>query len=95
MTPSVALVDNELLNSLIAKIEVMGIRFEQISKELNETKSPYMDTQAVMEYTGFKKTWVNDNKHKIGYRMVGGELRFKRKEVESFMEESNFNSRKK
>jgi hypothetical protein len=92
--PNVAIVDNSLLRELIAEIKVMGERVDRITTQLKEAKKPYLNVQELMELTGFGKTWVNDNKHVIGFSTVGGCLRFKRKDVEALMEENYFKAKK-
>lgn len=93
--PDVAIVDNQLLTNLIEKIDNMGSYVEELKSELSQKSKTYLDTQEVMELTGFKKTWVNENKHLIGFSSVGGCLRFKRKDVEEFMEQNYFKAKKR
>lgn len=38
------------------------------------------------DLTGFGKSWLNENKQDIGFTMIGGCLRFKRKDVEEFID---------
>jgi len=93
--PEVAIVDNQLLTSLIAKIDNMGSYIEELKAEAKQKTKPYLTAQELMEITGFGKTWVNDNKHLIGFSSVGGCLRFKRKDVEEFMEQNYFKAKRK
>ena len=93
--PTVAVVDDHLLKTLIIEIKTMGERVNQITSELKQAKKPYLTAQELMEFTGFGKTWVNDNKQLIGYTTVGGCLRFRRTDVENFMEENYFKVKQK
>lgn len=91
----VAIVDNEVFQSLIAKIENVEKRFNEVSEELKNSKKPYMTAQEVMDYTGFSRDWITDHKHDIGCSTRGGQLKFKRKDVEDFMEEGYFKAKRK
>jgi hypothetical protein len=92
--PEVAIVDNRILLNLISKIEEMGNYVEELKAEAKSKQKPYLTAQELMELTGFGKTWVNDNKQLIGFTTVGGCLRFKRKDVEDFMEQNYFKAKK-
>jgi hypothetical protein len=91
--PNIAVVDNSLLRELISEIKITRDRVNKITEELKQAKKPYLSAQELMEFTGFGKTWVNDNKQLIGFTMAGGCLRFKRKDVEEFMEANYFKAR--
>ena len=93
--PEVAIVDNQILNNLISEISGMKSFIEEMKAELKQKTKPYLTAQELMEITGFGKTWVNDNKHLIGFSSVGGCLRFKRKDVEEFMDQNYFKAKKR
>ena len=82
------------LLELIQKITHLSERVEAMHLELKDTKKPYLNTKEVMEITGFSKTWLNSNKHDIGCSVVGGELRFKRKDLEEYMSQNYFKTKK-
>jgi hypothetical protein len=89
----VSIVETETLQSLINKFETLQTTVVNIAAELKDSRKPYLTAQEVMEITAFGKTWLNDNKQDIGYSMVGGELRFKRKDLESYMESNYFKTK--
>lgn len=91
----VAIVDNELLTNLIAKIENVEKLFKEVSQELKDAKKPYMTAQEVMDFTGFSRDWITDHKHDIGCSVRSGQLKFRRKDVEEFMEEGYHKVRKR
>ena len=90
----VTIIETEALNALFAKIETMSDQFNQIAQELKESKSPYMNSKQVMEITGHGKTWLNDNKHLIGFSKDNGQLKFKRSDVIEFMESGYYKKKK-
>lgn len=89
----ISLVETHTLQALIS--EVRGLRETVVSTiaELSETKKPYLTPQDLMQITGFGKSWINDNKQDIGFTMIGGCLRFKRKDVEAYMEQNYFKTK--
>ena len=90
----VSIIETAALQQLMESIEDLKHTVMSTIAELKQTKSPYMTAQELMEFTKFKKDWVNDNKQLIGYRMVSGQLRFKRSDVIEFMEQNYFKSKK-
>lgn len=88
--PQVAIIDNELIETLIAKIQTLDAYVRELKADVDTKSKPYLSSQDLMELTGFGKTWINDNKQFIGYSTVGGCLRFKRSDVEEFMSENYF-----
>ena len=46
-----------------------------------------MNTQEVIELTGFGIDWVNNHKKEIGCSNVSKAIRLKRKDVEEYMEQ--------
>lgn len=93
MIPGVTLIETEVLQALIGSVEELKMTVMETISELKDTKSPYMTAQELMEFTKFKKDWVNDNKQLIGYRLVSGQLRFKRSDVIDFMEQNYFKTK--
>jgi len=89
----VTIIETGKLNELIAGIETLKITTLTAIKELKESKKPYLNVAETMELTGFSKAWVNNNKAKIGFCSVEGSIRFKRSDVESFMNNRYFKSK--
>lgn len=89
----VSLVETQTLNLLIEKVENLQEFVTNISAELKDAKKPYLSVQEVMELTGFSIDWVNDHKQDIGYSNIGRTIRFKRKDVEAYMEQNYFKSK--
>lgn len=90
IAPGMTLVDSGLLQSLITQVRELQTTVLNTVAELKDTKKPYLSAQEVMELTGFGKTWLNDNKQHVGFTTIGGCLRFKRKDVEEFIETNYF-----
>jgi hypothetical protein len=86
-------VETEVLQALIVKLDRVEKLFTDTAAQLKETKKPYLTAQEVMEVTGFGKSWLNDNKQNIGFSTVGGCLRFKRSDVEAFMSTNYFKTK--
>lgn len=86
----VSLVETKVLQALIGSISELKDTVMSTVAELKDAKKPYLTANELMEMTGFGKTWVNDNKHIIGFSTIGGCLRFKRKDVVEFMEENYY-----
>lgn len=93
--PGMALVDAGMLTTLIEQLQATNRRVEEMAAELKETKKPWLTAHEVQEMTGFGKTWLNDNKQVIGFSTVGGCLRFKRSDVEDFIEANYFKVKSK
>lgn len=82
----VSIVETHTLEALINEVRDMREFVKQTAAELSDTRKPYLSTQEVMQLTGFSLDWVNDHKSDIGFSNVGRTIRFKRKDVEAFME---------
>lgn len=89
----VSIIETATLERLINKLDNMESVFTSTIAQLKSTKKPYYTAQEVMEVTGFGKTWLNDNKQYIGFSNVGGCLRFKREDVEEFMNTNYFKAK--
>lgn len=93
-TPQVAIIDNQLIENLISKINSLDAYVNELKTEVEVKSKPYLSTQDLMELTGFSSKWVIDNKSKIGYTEIGSQLRFKRKDVERFIEQNYIKPKK-
>ncbi len=82
----VSLIESSVLQSLISEVQNLRSTVLETISELKDARSPYLTTQEVMDMTKFGKTWVNQNKHIIGCSTPNGQLRFKRKDVEAYIE---------
>jgi excisionase family DNA binding protein len=91
----VTIIETETLNALIGSIEDLKHTVLSTIAELKTLKDPYMTTQEVAAYTKFGKKWVQDNKDKIGRSMPGNHCRFKRSDVEAFMEDGYYKIKKR
>jgi hypothetical protein len=89
----ITLVETETLNQLIGEVRDMKAFVAKAAYELSESKKPYLSVTEAMQFTGFGKSWVMENKHLIGYSTVGGCLRFKRKDIEAYMEANYFKAK--
>jgi excisionase family DNA binding protein len=91
----VTLIETAALQDLIGSIERMELIVTSTVAELKKSKNPYLTTADVTELTGFGPKWVQDNKAAIGFSMIGNHCRFKRSDVEEFMEQNYFKSKKR
>ncbi len=91
----ITLFETPAVLELLEKITQLSERVEAMHLELRDTKKPYLTSHEVMGITGFSKNWLNDNKQDIGFSMVGGCLRFKRKDLEEYMESNYFKTKVK
>jgi predicted DNA-binding transcriptional regulator AlpA len=91
----VSIVETETLMQLVNTVESLKSTVIGMAAELKDTKKPYLSAQEVMAITGFGKTWLNDNKQDIGFSIVGGSLRFKRKDLEEYMEQNYFKTKRR
>jgi hypothetical protein len=90
----VSIVPTETLQALIFEIQDLKMTVMSTIAELQESKSPYMNSRQVMEITSNGKTWLNDNKDLIGFSKKNGRLRFKRSDVIEFIESGYHKKRK-
>jgi hypothetical protein len=81
----ISLVETASLQALITSIEDMKMTVVSTMEELKNAKKDYLTVREVMEITGFTKQWVTNYKQNIGFTCVGSHLRFKRQDVEDFM----------
>jgi len=76
----------EYLKELISKVEAMTKIVEALDEELKGTRKPYLTLREASAIIGYGTKWVDDHKFDIGCSSVGGQVRFKRKDVDWFME---------
>lgn len=86
----ITIIETSVFQELISKIDSMRDILETLDQELKDTRKPYLTIQDVMQLTGFGIDWVNDHKGDIGYFNVGRSIRFKRKDVQEYMEGHSF-----
>lgn len=95
IAPGMALVAEQLIVDLVNKIDATSRRVEELAAELKDSRKPYLTAIEVQELTGFGKSWLNDNKQDIGFTTIGGCLRFKRKDVEEYIEANYYKVKSK
>lgn len=76
------IVETEEFHGVLSKLE----RIERFLNSLQESQKTWMSIKEVCEYLGKGSTWVDQNKEVIGFSRAGGEIRFKRKDVDAYME---------
>lgn len=90
----VTIVETEVLENLVHNVTEMHNLFKStviaLKDELKEAKKPWMTSKEVCEYLGKGSTWVDMNKEEIGFAKAGGEIRFRRKDVEAYLESRYF-----
>ena len=89
----VTLFETPVVLELIEKITQLSERVEAMHAELTEARKPYLNGKEVMALTGFGHNWLDQNKQHIGYSKMSGCLRFKRKDVEAYMEQNYFKTK--
>ena len=84
-----------MLQRVFDRLDLLSEQFTTLVDELREAKSPYMNSKQVMEITGNGKTWLNENKHLIGFSKNNGQLMFKRSDVMEFIERDYYKKSRK
>jgi hypothetical protein len=56
--PQVAIIDNELIETLISNIQTLDAYIRQLKADVDSKSKPYLSTQELMELTGFSSKWV-------------------------------------
>lgn len=83
------IIETEVLSGIFKKLE----KIEAFVKETETAKKPWMSLKEVCEYMGKGSTWVDMNKASIGFTKAGGEIRFKRKDVDAYLESRYYKSK--
>ena len=86
----ISIIETATLKDLIFQLQDLKQTVSVALSDLKEKSKPYITSQELMDLTGFGKTWVNDNKALIGFTTVGSHLRFKRKDVEEYIEKNYY-----
>jgi predicted DNA-binding transcriptional regulator AlpA len=89
----VSIIETATLEALISEVRDLKDFVAKTASELSDAKKPYLTAQEVMELTGFSIDWVNDHKQDIGYSNIGRTIRFKRKDVEAYMDQNYFKTK--
>ena len=89
----VTILDTTTLQMVLSKIESMNSHFEQVAAELKSSQGKWMTINQVVEYTGLSRTTVNLHRDKIGRSDSGNCIRFKRSDVDKFMEAGYYKRR--
>lgn len=78
----VTILETEFLNSLFKRLD----NIEAFVKENKSAQKPWMTLKEVCEYMSKSSTWVDLHKVEIGFTKAGGEVRFKRSDVDAYLE---------
>ena len=87
----VTIIETKKLNALFEQMETMVEFVKQASVPVEPQK--LMTISEVMKMTSLSRSSIDKYKSDIGYTTIGGCYRFKRKDVELYIEE-NYLSRK-
>lgn len=79
------LIEKKHFDELNFKIDTL---FKKATEKKDEDK--WMTMEAVVSYLGFSRTWVMYRKNKIGCFSDGKGLRFKKSNVDRYMEANSF-----
>jgi excisionase family DNA binding protein len=92
----VSIVPTETLQALIGSVEKMELIVVSTLAQLKEFETKkWMTINEVAEFTGLSRSAVNTNRVAIGFTDSGNCIRFKRSDVEEFMEQNYFKSKKR
>lgn len=86
----VTLIETAAFNKLLDKVDKLESFIQEVVRERNLLLKPLMTVKEVCEYLDKGSTWIDQNKTKIGYTKVGGEIRFRRKDVEDYLASGYF-----
>lgn len=89
------IIETEAIDRLTSRLTGIEEMFASAINELKEAKKPWMTMKEVCEYMGKGSTWLDLNKQLIGFSKAGGEIRFKRKDVDAYLESRYFKSKTK
>lgn len=79
-------IETPMIMALITELQATNRRVEELHAALGQSNTKWLTAQQVMAETGFSKNWLSSNKQLIGFSTVGGCLRFKRTDVDEFIE---------
>lgn len=86
----VIVIQSEAYNNIMAKIDaVVNLANEQAAIPEEDR---YMSVDEVCSYVGFGKNWLAERQHVIGYYQDGKDRRFKRKDIDAYMEKHRIKS---
>jgi excisionase family DNA binding protein len=80
------IIETDAIDGLINRFLLL----EKAIQGLEDTRRPWMTLKEVCQYMSKGSTWVDLNKRIIGFTKAGGELRFKRKDVDAYLESRYF-----
>lgn len=84
----VSIIENEAVSILLKRLD----RIEAFIKE-KDADQKWMTLKEVCEYMRKSSTWVDLNKGAIGFTKAGGEVRFKRSDVDAYLESRYYKSK--
>ena len=79
-------IESKAYQNFMFKIDTL---FKAFTKPIKE-EYKWMSVEDVVNYTGFSKTWVVVLKYKIGCFEDGKDLRFKKANIDKYMESNSF-----
>lgn len=94
MINGLSLVETKALQDLIDEVTHLKSTVLETISELKSTKKPYLTINEVVDFTGLSRSSIHKFRDEIGHTTSGGCVRFKRKDVEEFMEENYFKAKK-
>lgn len=81
-------IETEAVDRLISQIR----KLEEAVKSLENNGKLWMTVKETCAYLSKSSTWLDLNKSAIGFAKAGGEIRFKRVDVDSYLESRYFKS---
>lgn len=86
----ISVVQNQTLEQLIGEVSQLKNAIQVTLSDLKGASKAYLSINEVVEITGLSRSSINRYRDEIGFTNSGGCIRFKRKDVEAFMEENYF-----
>lgn len=84
------IIESDVIDTLIQKIEDMSLKIDRISQELIDLKNPYLNTKQVVSMLDKSENWVLLHKNELGVSKSTGSLLFKRKDIMDFIDEGYY-----
>ena len=92
----VTLFETPAVLELIEKIAQLSERVEAMHQELKTmAEIKFLNSKEAAEMMGFSEVWICNNKQHIGYSNIGKSIRFKVSDIEAYMEQNYFKTKRR
>jgi hypothetical protein len=90
----VTLFETPAILELIQKITILNERVEAMHLELRD-RNKYLNSKEAAGMMGFSEVWICNNKQHIGYSNIRKSIRFKVSDIEAYMEQNYFKTKRR